>query len=86
MKLLLHKERNSSQKIKNMKKVKTNSIILGLLIMMLFFFIGTFNMSQADAQVTITCPTGDRQICWSDSTIPAIVYKGGEPRKVEIQN
>lgn len=69
-----------------MKNVKTTSIIVGLSIMVLFFSIGAFNMSQAEAQVTITCPTGDRQICWSDSTIPAIVYKGGEPRKVEIQN
>lgn len=51
-------------------------------IPLLAFFCFSLNIK---AQITIECPTGDRQICWSDSTTGSIVYKGGGPRTVIIK-
>ncbi len=64
-----------------MKKIRNRSYA-SLFFVFLFFVL--FNQ-YSHAQVTIECPTGDRQICWSDSTTGSVVYKGGGPRTVIIK-
>lgn len=61
-----------------MKKIRNRPYFNVFLFFVIFY-------QHSNAQVTIECPTGDRQICWSDSTTGSVVYKGGGPRTVIIK-